>query len=302
MGLEPDRFVEAAGELTANDQAGGQHGEITGALAAQPGAPNGITGTAARFDGRNDYVDVGRMDVTGNRLTILAWINVNHFGAGDGRIISKATGTWTSQHYWMLSTYNSSGNNRLRFRLRTQGSTSTLIASSGSLTTDQWIFAAAVYDGSSMRLYKNGIQVGSRSKSGDINTNSDVPVYIGDNPPGSSRARYLRDLERMRTNGLPDYRTFSGPIDMPISVSPDKDVSYVQDDLQVTLNNIPVNTSSPLSHPGVISSYRLYPGGKLYTSTLLGTTTRFWFGKVRIVVLRALTSVTIPSSDDASRR
>jgi hypothetical protein len=80
---------------------------------------------------------------------------------------------------------------RLRFRLKTNDSSSTavLIASSGTLQEGAWTHVAAVYDGSHMILYKDGVEVGRQAKSGSIAVNSAVPVFIGANPPGASELR-----------------------------------------------------------------------------------------------------------------
>ena len=69
---------------------------------------------------------------------------------------------------------------RLRFRLKTGSSTSTLGASP-NLPTNQWVHIAAVYDGSKMRIYQNGVQVGSMNKTGNI-TQSNYNVLVGANP------------------------------------------------------------------------------------------------------------------------
>lgn len=86
----------------------------------------------------------------------------------------------------MLSTIPAgNGNVALRFRLKTNGQTETLIANSnGYLLENEWTHVVAVYDGSQMRLYKNAIQAGSLGKSGNVNNNSGVPINIGRNPDG----------------------------------------------------------------------------------------------------------------------
>ena len=267
------RLDEAAGATTALDSSASNDGVYTGAVAGEAGAPNGTTNTAARFDGVNDYIDLGKVDVKGSEMTILAWFKVDDFGYSDGRIISKATSTSTNDHYWMLSTYKSGSNYRLRFRLSAGGSTGYLVASSGNLPTGQWIFAAAVYDGKQLTLYKDGVAVGSTVKTGALDTNSDVPVYIGDNPPGSTRARYLRDLESMRAAGEGDFRFFSGPIDLPRSRSSAEDLSLLEDDLNITLNDIAASDAAPVSHPGEVLTYRLYPGGMAYSATTINEST-----------------------------
>ncbi len=143
-------------------------------------------GPGLAFDGYDDYVDVGSFDVTGSELTISAWVRSDQLDNcapyNDCRILSKSTSTSSQAHYFMLSTWKSYGQTRLRFRLKTNGITSTLIANAGGLVVDQWMHAAATYDGAFMRLYLDGVEVGAKAVSGDISTNSNVPVWIGASP------------------------------------------------------------------------------------------------------------------------
>ena len=177
-------FDEGSGTV-ASDSAGTQDGAIVGATWT-----SGQIAGALSFDGKDDHVDLGGLDVTGSAMTLTAWFRADAFktpacGSSDCRIISKADGSGEGDHHWMLSPISKSGAVRLRFRLRTGGKTDTLIASSGNLSTGTWHHAAAVYDGSAMRLYLDGVEVGSRSKSGPLDTNGAVGAWIGGNPDGS---------------------------------------------------------------------------------------------------------------------
>ena len=49
---------------------------------------------------------------------------------------------------------------RLRFRLKTLGTTSTLIAPTSDVVIGKWSHVVAVYDGATMRLYQDGADVG----------------------------------------------------------------------------------------------------------------------------------------------
>jgi hypothetical protein len=98
----------------------------------------------------------------------------------------------------MLSTILQSGQTRLRFRLKTGGNTSTLIANSGALVENQWMHVASVYDGAFMRLYLNGVEVGAQSKSGSLSTNSGVPVWIGANPTNASQVPWDGQIDDVR--------------------------------------------------------------------------------------------------------
>src|SRR5690606_20345513 len=88
------------------------------------------------------------------------------------------------------------------FRLKTNGLTSTLIASSGTLQTGVWTHVAAAYDGAFMRLYKVGVVVGSMAKSGGISVTSTVPVRIGANPPNGTNLRLFDGI-------IDDVRVYS---------------------------------------------------------------------------------------------
>ena len=174
-------FDEGMG-TTAADVSGNGY---TGILVNGTDWTAGVISNAVSFDGVNDYVDVGVIDIAGNAMTLAGWVNSSQLAVtpdNDGRIISKATGTTEADHYWMMSTIKSGTTSRLRFRLKAGGATSTLIASSGDLTENQWFHTAAVYDGVTMKLYLDGVLVGALSKAGSIATGGSVPVWIGGNP------------------------------------------------------------------------------------------------------------------------
>jgi hypothetical protein len=265
------RFDETSGSLTAVDELGNYDGRYEGSTpGGSPSSPQGGNG-AAEFDGYDDHIDLQPIDLSGSAMTIMAWIKIDDFDHSDARIISKATSSSNSDHYWMLSTINYSGHMRLRFRLKTDsGGTDVLYADAGDLTPNTWTFVAAVYDGSNMQLYKDGQLVGSRNKSGTISTNLAVRVSIGNNPSGSPRARLLRDYEAMRDAGQGDFRPLSGPIDAPLSLTSAHARRLLESDSNVTLNNVAMGGGTPpVTHPGDIPSYQLYPGGKVYTATQL---------------------------------
>lgn len=180
------RFDADKGLVAFDDARGQRNASIRGPSWAR----TGFKQSALNFNGKNDRVEVGAMDVTGTAMTISAWVYPNRFShlpSQDARILSKANGVTEQLHYWMLSAMKVGVDTRLRFRLKSGGSTSTLIASSGHLATNRWSHVAAVYDGSKMVLYLNGREVGRRSKSGAINTNPRVNMWIGDQPPNGTK-------------------------------------------------------------------------------------------------------------------
>ena len=68
---------------------------------------------------------------------------------------------------------------KLRFRLKTNGTTATLVASSGALTPGVWTHVSATYDGQFMRVYKDGVEVGTLAKTGAVDRNATIPGVGG---------------------------------------------------------------------------------------------------------------------------
>ncbi|MEM8956013.1 MAG: PQQ-dependent sugar dehydrogenase [Verrucomicrobiota bacterium] len=146
-------------------------------------SPNYVSGQvseALEFDGSDDAVDLGPLDAPGgSALTITFWFRADDFGTSDARFLSKADGQFDADHYWMVSTLNGT---KLRFRLKAGGTTSNLISGSGVLTTGEWTHVAARYDGATMKLYKNGVEVASQVKAGVLDASGTVDAAIGNQP------------------------------------------------------------------------------------------------------------------------
>jgi hypothetical protein len=179
--------------LVAEDVAGGFDGTLVGGPVWQPN--DGRVGGALEFDGANDYVDIGPVDVgSGNGMSVALWLRPSAL-TGDLRLVSKATGTSEQDHYWMVSTYNGSA---VRFRLKAGGNTSTLITPVFELGIGEWYHVACTYDQNEMRIYGNGVLVASMPKSGAIDTNPSVTAAIGAQPPGAGSKHFAGTLDDIR--------------------------------------------------------------------------------------------------------
>ena len=267
------RLKDAVGSVTALDQMGLNPGTYVGPTLGVAGSPMSPAQTAASFDGANDHVSCGVMSTGGaNVLSILAWIKPATTDQDQARIICKALGTEDSDTFWGLGVAKVSDNLRLRFRLTTLGTTTSLTASSGSLTAGQWTFVGATYDGLIMRLYQDASLVGSAVKLGNVDTNTMARVYIGDCPPGSSRARFLRDLEARRAAGAGDLRPLSGPVGLPSGRISAVNRALLEQDLKLTTTRVSATHSDPVTMPGAVTRYRLYSGGKSYAVPVLAST------------------------------
>jgi hypothetical protein len=150
--------------------------------------------SAVRFDGVNDLIDLGSLDVNGTGFTLAVRFNAGSFPGTkhDPRLISKASSVQENSHVFMLGTFvwqretEPTEDVRLRGRIRIGGVTRTVIASQGTLETDRWYHAAMTYDGRELRLYLDGVQVGGvTGLSGPVDAAPTVAVAIGGQPPGA---------------------------------------------------------------------------------------------------------------------
>ena len=176
------KFDEGSGDAVMDSSGNGHTGEIQGA-AWVDGGWNGL-GWCLDFDGNDDRVEIGVVDVQGAGITLAAWVAPDSFNINDGRMISKAQEWGENDHWWMLSTINQSF---LRFRLKTEGqNTTTLIADQGELQIGEWQHATATWDGATMRLYRNAVEVASGDKGGSaVATDASIKAAIASQPKGA---------------------------------------------------------------------------------------------------------------------
>lgn len=208
------KLDESSGTSAADSTTNGLTGTLTNGPTWQ--STGGQISGALSFDGTDDRVDLGSMDVSGSAITISAWMRADDFDVSDARLVSKASGVNEADHYWMLSTINTAG---LRFRLKTDGTTSTLISADNVVASGQWYHVSVVYDGLEMKIYRNAELVASTPKTGNISTSGAVPAAIGDQPQGArafdgliddvriyNRALSSADIKALYDQGR--YRTF----------------------------------------------------------------------------------------------
>ena len=176
------KLDEDSGDM-ASDALGLANGQLTNGPVWQ--VDQGVLGGALEFDGVDDYVDIGTMDLPARAgLTLAFWFRADDFEIHDARFISKASGIQDEDHYWMVSTLNDTA---LRFRLKAGGTTTTLVSPEDVLSAGAWHHVAAIYDGSRMSLYLDGKEITSTAKTGLIDTKNDVGAALGNQPGGDDR-------------------------------------------------------------------------------------------------------------------
>jgi len=151
-------------ETSARDYSGNNN---NGTIYGNPQFVTGIVGKALSFDGVDDYVEIpdsNSLDLT-NTITIESWIKGN---PQDAMILDKNS----AYRLWFPD-----GTGKFVLSLYILGSW-TNIYSNTALSPGNWYHLIAVYNGSNVKLYLNGVEDKSQSISGAIGTSSEE-ITIG---------------------------------------------------------------------------------------------------------------------------
>ncbi len=161
-------FGAAVGDISGN----GNHGSTSN---GPIWTPLGRYGSALIFDGQNDVVvvpDANSLDLTSG-MTLEAWVYPTIPMSDWAQILQKEADAYflsantSNDHPGVGGTFGG-------------GSCCGILNGPGSLPQDQWSHVAATYNGSTLRLYVNGVQVTSQSRTGNLLTTS-LPLRIGGN-------------------------------------------------------------------------------------------------------------------------
>ena len=153
LGAEPGLvahwdFDAGKGDVLHDRSGNGNHGTIHGATWVKSGS-----GYALKFDGEDDYVNCGTdpsLDITGP-ITLQAFFQPSAVNRGEPGIVGKFFESYAISYYGTAHFYISSGGNNV--------SVPTKIG--------QWMHVAGTFDGTTMRIYVNGIEMVSKKSKFD---------------------------------------------------------------------------------------------------------------------------------------
>ncbi len=161
-------FNEGTGTTAGDISGNGNNGTIDGAT----WTTSGKYGGALVFNGTSALVtitDSASLDLT-TGMTIEAWMNPSVMSNIWEDVIYKG-----NDNYFLEGTSDNGG---VPVMGGTFGSSDAGLNGTGALPANTWTHLAATYDGTTMRLYVNGVQVASRAQTGAIATSTN-PLQIG---------------------------------------------------------------------------------------------------------------------------
>jgi len=170
------------GDGNANDVSDGNDGTLTNGATFAPG----MVQQAFIFDGVDDHVlipDSPNLNPT-SAITLSTWVFVTGKQGSNRDILTKDGEVGDRQYFLTASNLN-----KFRAHIGVPGITEVLDGQT-SIDLNRWYFVAMTYDGSSLKLYVDGLPDGSKAVSGAIITTSQ-PVRIGGGAPAGRSQLHL---------------------------------------------------------------------------------------------------------------
>ncbi len=121
------------------------------------------------FDGANDYIALGNasnfISSSQNTATVCAWVKPN--STGSYKKIFSVCNSGTSQ---IQSFYFSIGPDPYKVYMGLKTSSFVAAIHNIDLSTTEFTYLCGVYNGSTLKLYRNGLEVASQNQTGNIRT------------------------------------------------------------------------------------------------------------------------------------
>ena len=164
------KLDEGSGITAFDSSGGGRNGTlVNGAQWSAVVSPAQGSSHSLLFDGVNDYVNIPAFQHSTNAITVSLWVRHNALTNGIQRY-------FTARSEAAVLRYDGGGGvSRLHFYIKT-GGVLRHIRVATVLTQGRWYHIAGTWDGTTQRLYKDGIEIASARPSGTLASSSGASI------------------------------------------------------------------------------------------------------------------------------
>ncbi len=190
-----------AGGKTPDTSGHNLDGTVTGSPAA---VPDGRFGHAVRFPAKADVIDAGNFaPLQPRNVTLMAWVRSPSVPSTVETIVAQGAAGQCSHASYALYTGGSLDTSGVRFYIWNGTNAFVTPPAPNTIWDGQWHAIAGTYDGSNVRLYVDGKQVGTAAASGPIGYGLDVSndFMIGNYAGASTcleQTQFAGDLDEVR--------------------------------------------------------------------------------------------------------
>ncbi len=175
------------------------------------------------FNGSTNYLNAGQFNLSGNAITFEGWVKVNAFKTAFP-YISSVIGIEVGDSNSAMLRFGDGNlaNNKLQFIL-SFGSAQVKLNSVSALATNTWNHVAATYDGSTMKIYINGVLDASVAASGNFTANG--ILYLARNYDNSRTLNGFLDEFRVWKRALTASEILANSCNVPAN-SPNLEANW----------------------------------------------------------------------------
>jgi hypothetical protein len=184
MNEDPSAGTASIKDRTANEHNATSFGSMTAANVVK-----GTVGKALRFDGSKEYLNAGNVLIPG-KYSVGLWALLDTLGEYERLIFKNSSYTlWYDKDEACLRMEHMNTGTPW-YGLPQNGGTKV------PMTTGAWYYLVATFDGTTIRLYKNGVEASQSNAISIIPGNSSEPLFVGKSD-GTSYVKGILDELRI---------------------------------------------------------------------------------------------------------
>jgi len=177
------KLNDASGQTTIKDYTANGNDGTSANNKVDADDPWGVSGGAMDFSLGTDEVAVTSIPSLTDQLTVSVWMKTNTV-SGEGCLAhGTTTGSWTTS--WWLERYSTGIIGAINGQYP---------VASGYITTGVWYHYVMTYDGANILTYINGVNVGTKARTGNIANQSGVNIGQG----GAHQYKFNGDIAEVR--------------------------------------------------------------------------------------------------------